>query len=189
MWGENGRGSRTETNHNTRFGAASLSRSWKTGGCIQASFWEMTWTCVRVFACRSSRKHLPVSSAVSNVLPLDQLDLMCSCALTKWGTNCCANCKSVTSQGNYDLRWTNEDCWRWGALAGKTDKGEPRPLSKGLQVEPLQFGRHSRTERIARKWLEEKKKESTHPNLLKTTIWCIWSHRKCHKPSLTRFLL
>lgn len=41
----------------------------------------------------------------------------------------------MTSHGNYDLRWTNKDCRRWGAQAGKTDKGEPGPLSKGMQVE------------------------------------------------------
>lgn len=79
------------------------SRSWQTGGCIQACFWEIKW--IYVFACRCSRKHLPASTAVSNVLPLDRLDFMCSCALTKWGTNYCRKTQTanwVTSHGNYE---------------------------------------------------------------------------------------
>lgn len=180
---ETGEGNRAETKHNIRCGAGRPSRSWQTGGCTQASFWEMTWACVRVFACRSSRRRLPVIAAVSNVLPLDQLDFMCSCALTKWGTNCCTNCKSVTSHGNYDLRWTN-NCWRWGEQAGETDKGEASPLSKGLQVGP----QDSRTEHRGKKWLEEKKKEGKHPpKVLKTRIHCLPSHRKGHKLSVTAF--
>lgn len=79
------------------------SRSWQTGGCIQANFWEIKWICV--FAGRCSRKHLPASTAVSNVLPLDRLDLMCSCALTEWGANYCRKTRTanwVTSHGNYE---------------------------------------------------------------------------------------
>lgn len=79
------------------------SRSWQTGGCIQAGFWEIEWICV--FAGRCSRKHLPASTAVSNMLPLDRLDLMCSCALTEWGANYCRKTQAanwVTSHGNYE---------------------------------------------------------------------------------------